>query len=330
MIQFHRYSAIDADRQAAIDARMYLWGRIPEKEILERLPKELPKNWFYRQEIVCCLGRHLAFKKYDIDEKEWELCRGLVHYKDSIYVDFTEKRELYYQPRNSGLFSVIENIIVADFYAAQLNHHLVIVGDGGWWNYDEEFSAIFPYKVKYGNRPTISFEKMRDEIFHADIETMTQFHTFKQDSYKKIYTSVNKFIDAGEWSLPCIFFFRGGDKLLTETILPPDDIILADLKAVSRREERRYITSDDYELANKIMGMDKDLINLTTKEQQGYHHVAGQKVSCLPILRNYVLLSNATETIACPSANLVNAAFWSREDKFIYPTSNPVYRYALI
>jgi hypothetical protein len=219
---------------------------------------------------------------------------------------------------------------VADFHAKKNGCNLVLVGEGGWWNYEEEFSAIFPYKVKYGNRPTISFEKMRDEIFHADIETMTQFHTFKQDSYKKIYTSVNKFIDAGEWSLPCIFFFRGGDKLLTETILPPDDIILADLKAVSRREERRYITSDDYELANKIMDMDKDLINLTTKEQQGYHHVAGQKVSCLPILRNYVLLANATESIACPSANLVNAAFWSREDKFIYPTSNPVYRYALI
>ena len=329
MIQFHRYSAIDADRQAAIDARMYLWGRMSEKEVLEKLPKELPKNWFYRQEIVCCLGRHLAFKKYDIDEKEWELCRGLIHYKDSIYVDFTEKRELYYQPRNSGLFSVIENIIVAEFYAAQLNHHLVIVGDGGWWNYDEEFSAIFPYKVKYGVKPNINFEAMRNNIFNAELTTINQFYTFKQNAYKDILRRVSKVVDVEDFP-SCLFFFRGGDKLLTETILPPDDVILADIKAASRRHKMTYLTSDDGELAKKIAAMDDSIISLVMDKKQGYHHVPGQKISCIPILQNYVMLATCEESISCPSANLVNAAHWSRDTEFIYPTFNPVYRYALI
>ena len=329
MIQFHRYSAIDADRQAAIDARMYLWGRMSEKEVLEKLPKELPKNWFYRQEIVCCLGRHLAFKKYDIDEKEWELCRGLIHYKDSIYVDFTEKRELYYQPRNSGLFSVIENIIVAEFYAAQLNHHLVIVGDGGWWNYDEEFSAIFPYKVKYGVKPNINFEAMRNNIFNAELTTINQFYTFKQNAYKDILRRVSKVVDVADFP-SCLFFFRGGDKLLTETILPPDDVILADIKAASRRHKMTYLTSDDGELAKKIAAMDDSIISLVLDKKQGYHHVPGQKISCIPILQNYVMLATCEESISCPSANLVNAAHWSRDAEFIYPTFNPVYRYALI
>ena len=329
MIQFHRYSAIDADRQAAIDARMYLWGRMSEKEVLEKLPKELPKNWFYRQEIVCCLGRHLAFKKYDIDEKEWELCRGLIHYKDSIYVDFMEKRELYYQPRNSGLFSVIENIIVAEFYAAQLNHNVVIVGDGNWWNYDEEFSAIFPYKVKYGVKPNIDFEAMRNNIFNADLTTINQFYTFKQNAYKDILRRVSKVVDVEDFP-SCLFFFRGGDKLLTETILPPDDVILADIKAASRRHKMTYLTSDDGELAKKIAAMDDSIISLVMDKKQGYHHVPGQKISCIPILQNYVMLATCEESISCPSANLVNAAHWSRNTEFIYPTFNPVYRYALI
>ena len=140
--------------------------------------------------------------------------------------------EVYYQPRNSGLFSVIENIIVADFHARKNNKKLVLVGEGGWWNYDEEFSAIFPYEVRYGNRPMLSFEKIRDSIFNADIEEMSMFHTFKQKSYKNIYKSVCKFMDIGKVPLSCLFFYRGGDKLLTETVLPPDDIIEQDLWSV--------------------------------------------------------------------------------------------------
>lgn len=333
MIQFHRYSAIDADRQAAIDARMYLWNRLTDDEVLTRLPDELPKNWFYQQEIVSCIGRSLAWKKYQIDEEHYQLCRGLK--SREVEMPYSEKyahlaEEVYYQPRNSGLFSVIENIIVADFHARKNNRKLVLVGEGGWWNYEEEFSAIFPYEVRYSNRNMLSFEKMREDIFNADIEEMSMFHTFKQKSYKNIYQSVCKFMEAGEWNLSCLFFFRGGDKLLTETILPPDDVIRTDLKDVARRHERRHIISDDYELSKKILDMDNDLINLTQMSQNGYHHVPGKKISCLPILKNYVLLANATEAIACPSANLANAAFWSKDAQFIYPTSNPVYRYALI
>jgi len=330
MIQFHRYSEIDADRQAAIDARMYLWGRMSEKDILEKLPKELPKNWFYKQEIVCCLGRHLAWVKYGVEEREWELCRGLIHYGETIFANNPESRELYYQPRNSGLFSVIENIIAADFYATQLNHNLVIVGDGGWWNYDEEFSAIFPYKVKYGVKPNINFEAMRNNIFNADSETLNQFYTFKASSYCRILKAVDKVIGGSAGDELCLFFFRGGDKLLTETILPPDDVIMADLKASGRRHKMRYLISDDIKLSQKIIALDESVINMTTVNNNGYHHVPGQKVSCMPILKNYVMLATCEESISCPSANLVNAAHWSRDTEFIHQTFNPVYRYALI
>ena len=330
MIQFHRYSEIDADRQAAIDARMYLWGRMSEKDLLEKLPIELPKNWFYRQEIVCCLGRNLAFRKYDIDEKEWELCRGLVHSIDSIWNRDFNKADIYYQPRNSGLFSVIENIIVAAFYAEQINKNLVIAGEGNWWNYDEEFSAIFPYKVKYGVTPNVNFDTVRKNIFEADLTTINQFYTFKRDSYKEILKSVLKVIDCPDIEDKCLFFFRGGDKLLTETILPPDDIILADIKAAARRHRMTYLLSDDGEIARKISLMDDSIVSMVHDKKQGYHHVPGQKVSCIPILKNYVMLATCEESISCPSANLVNAAHWSRDTEFIHQTFNPVYRYALL
>jgi hypothetical protein len=48
------------------------------------------------------------------------------------------------------------------------------------------------------------------------------------------------------------------------------------------------------------------------------------------ILSNFMTMVEAKENLSCPSANLVNAAQWSRIDRENYSLSNPVYRYLLI
>jgi hypothetical protein len=72
--------------------------------------------------------------------------------------------------------------------------------------------------------------------------------------------------------------------------------------------------------------------NITNFGHRGYRHRYGEKVSCLPILKNYLALIECEESLACPSANLVNAANWTRWDNFAFNfnTINPVYRYVLI
>mgnify|MGYP003339650419 CR=1 FL=1 len=105
-----------------------------------------------------------------------------------------------------------------------------------------------------------------------------------------------------------------------------------DVAALARRVPRRFVLSDDYVLAERIVDKDDAVTNITPFGHRGYRHRYGEKVSCLPILKNYLALVDSQESLACPSANLVNAANWSRWDNFTFNsnTINPVYRYVLI
>ena len=110
MIQFHKYAppTEDADRLAAIAARRYLWG---DKKALDSVPDTLPKNFFYKQEIVGCLGLELSHEKFGITYDQFKLYSGFQNYTAEL-PSFIPKGEMVYQPRNSGFFSVMENIVV--------------------------------------------------------------------------------------------------------------------------------------------------------------------------------------------------------------------------
>jgi len=334
MIQFHRYSPVDADRQAAIYARRYLWGEFAESEIIKLLPQELPNNWLLKQEIVCCLGLQLAYMKYKIDERAYKFYQGIPKYE--FVSRYESEGEIVYRPRNSGLFSVIENIIVAAFYAYKNKKKFVIDGNGDWWNYKEDFSSIFGkrFHVRHDAKPNVDFDKMRQDIFEADEATLNSYMNLKIRLYEDIASCIREYLNYEEPDRSCVFFVRGGDKLMTETILPPKHTYKTDMTNAGRRHTHKYLLSDDYELAKSISALgggydhNRLIFNITPIDQKGYVH--GQVVSCLPILTNYMMLINCEESVSCPSANLVNAAHWTRKDEFIHQTYNPVYRYALI
>jgi hypothetical protein len=48
------------------------------------------------------------------------------------------------------------------------------------------------------------------------------------------------------------------------------------------------------------------------------------------ILGNYLSMVEAKINMSCPSANIVNAAQWTRNDDENWSQANPVYRYLLI
>lgn len=127
-----------------------------------------------------------------------------------------------------------------------------------------------------------------------------------------------------------VMFVRGGDKLMAETILPPKDNLQAELEWMARRCSSRVILSDDKDLAEQICQIDPYVINGADQIAGGYHHKPGQKVSCLPIINNYLKMVEAKENMSCPSANIVNAAQWSRCETENYSISNPVFRYLLL
>lgn len=337
MIQFNKYSdpAGDAERLAAIAARRYLWG---DRKELDAIPNKLPKNFFYKQEVVACLGLELSHEKFGITYEQFKLYSGFPHYAIEM-PSFIPKGEMVYQPRNSGFFSVIENIVVASFVAAMNEKTLVLDGTYDWWGYTEPFQKIFPH-IKVVDRlsdspQAVHFESMREAIFNADDKLMHMFMAFKEQFYREVRTAIDNFYDGDHYSVAntAVVYVRAGDKLQTETIEPPPHSLIKDLYDLSRRSLKTFILSDDHEYAEKVRRLGTgNTRNITPVLAEGYHHDYGGKVSCMHILKNYIALANCKESVSCPSANLVNAAHWTRGygSDFNPNCYNPVYRYALI
>ena len=338
MIQFNRYSPADNDpaRLAAINARKHLWGQNPLCDV----PPLKKMNYFYKQEIVACLGMELACLHYKLTDQEYFMYLGFTHDDDELH-SYVPQGTMLYQPRDSGFFSVIENLIVAKYVARINNKQLIVDNTYDWWGYEEPFGDIFREFTLVDRVPAspqaIHFESMRNFIFTATNETMEEFYKFKIQMYKKILRDIRWFYRRDEVynvDRAGVIFLRGGDKLEAETILPPMELLMRDVHNLSRRVSRRLVLSDDYVLAERIVDQDDGVTNITPFGQRGYRHRYGEKVSCMPILKNYIALVDCTESLACPSANLVNAAHWSRPEgmslAFDYNTINPVYRYALI
>jgi hypothetical protein len=339
MIQFNRYTPADTDpaRLAAINARQYLWGQAP---LADLPPLHQVKNHFYKQEIVSCLGMELACDYYKLNIEQYHTYLGFLEGGDAhaITLPYIPDGSIIYQPRNSGFFSVIENMIVAAYVARINNKELLIDNTYAWWDYKEPFDDIFRTTFTLvdrlpANPQAVHFESMREFIFTASPTHIDQFSQFKAQMYGKVEREINRYykdetynvLDAG------LIFLRGGDKLVAETVMPPMDLLMKDIAALARRVPRRLVLSDDYVLAERIVEKDDAVKNITPFGHRGYHHQYGEKVSCLPILKNYLALIECEESLACPSANLVNAANWTRYNStFNFNTINPVYRYVLI
>lgn len=339
MIQFNRYTPADNDsaRLAAINARQYLWG---QAYLTDLPPLHHVKNYFYKQEIVSCLGMELACAHYNISNEQYHKYVGVSFDSNPLFnLPYIPAGSMVYQPRNSGFFSVIENMIVAAFVARMNNKELLIDNTYAWWDYKEPFNDIFRSTFTLTdklpvNPEAIHFESMRNFIFSATPAVIDQFCQFKVFMYGKIEREIKRYYTGDKYNVEDagLIFLRGGDKLEAETILPPMELITKDVDALARRVSRRLVLSDDYVLAERIVDKDDAVINITPFGHRGYRHRYGEKVSCLPILKNYLALLECEESLACPSANLVNAANWTRWENFTFNfnTINPVYRYVLI
>ena len=205
---------------------------------------------------------------------------------------------------------------------------------GNWWSFDEPFEDIFGDTFSYtkeGILPQINFDAMR-KIWMTPLDTIASLlSNMKAERYSAIYQAIGAYAPEVKGMDNCgVMFVRGGDKLMTETILPPMTLLRKDLKLMERLCQSRYILSDDQALGERVAALDPFVIDLSHKVQGGYHHQPGRKVSCMNILGNYLAMVEAKMNMSCPSANLVNAAQWTRNDDENWSAANPVYRYLLI
>jgi len=318
------------DRMAAILARMAYWGGFEWEEIDPYLPDQLPRNFLLKQEIVGCLGFERAARRYQIDEDQYYLYQGFA--RQTITPGGRAFHgHVSYRPRNSGLFSIIENIIAAAIDAELRGFQLRVDLSGNWWSYDEPFEEIFAdvFEFTKGDLPMVVFEDMRERMLNLPDEMAAEYADLKEGWYREVAYAINTYAGSEYPDDVGTMFLRGGDKLRTETILPPLRTILNDLDWMSRFVRERHLLSDDPTLATTI----KSCMNVVDRSDQlpgGYHHLPNRKVSCIPILEHFVAMTEAKYNFSCPSANLVNAANWSRMDAENISRSNPVWRYLLI
>lgn len=319
------------ERLPAVAARLFFWGKVSWNTIEKMMPAELPKNFFYKQELVGCLGFERSARKWGITEDQWVLYQGLHEW---FHTAQKAGEPVCYRPRSSGFFSVIENIVAAHIIAELEGKQLMIDLSGGWWGYDEPFEDIFGDLFEYtkeGILPQVSFDGMRHVWLNADDDKAAALSRMKASLYNNIWQRISRYVQVPtNVDAVGVMFVRGGDKLQTETILPPMGLISRDLHWMARRCDQRYVLSDDKRIGEIVSSLDAFAINKSTQVEGGYHHIPGRKVSCMNILSNYLMMVEAKENMSCPSANLVNAAQWSRNEKENYSLSIPVYRYLLI
>ena len=322
------------DRLPCVAARMFYWGKVSWNTIEKMMPARLPSNLLYKQEMVGCLGFAKAASKWGITEDQWNLYQGFSPDYYSYQPLPSTAKVVSYQPRNSGFFSVIENIIAAQIMAHFEGNKLVIDLTGNWWCYEESFEDIFGDTFEYtkdGTLPQMRFELMRHRLQNTNDDFAWCYMDMKKIWYNQIFIDISHYISCPDVMVSAgVMFVRGGDKLQTETILPPMKFLLRDLKWMARRCDDRFVLSDDKHVGEAVAALDSFVLNRSNQVEGGYHHTYGKKVSCLNILRNYLTMVEAKENMSCPSTNLVNAAQWTRNDQDNYSLSNPVYRYLLI
>lgn len=318
-------------RLGAIAARFAFWGAVDWDDIDDMLPEELPKNFWYAQEIAGCMGFERANRLWHVEEDDWYTLQG---FADDIVAPGAGAIHGYisYQPPNSGFFSVIENIVAAHIIAEQDGYNLKVDLSGNWWTYDEPFESIFEDVFEFcnGGLPIMRFQHMRQRFFDADLNQAQEMMRRKKGWYNEVYFAISDYAGSPTESDVGTLFVRGGDKLKTETILPPMHTYRKELDWLRRLCRRRVLLSDDPHLASIVQGLDFQIINRANQLESGYHHHPQVIQTSISIMHNYLAMVEAKHNFSCPSANLVNAAQWSREDSDNYSLTNPVYRYLLI
>jgi hypothetical protein len=319
-------------RIAAIAARLHFWGVLGWDEIKDMIPQEIPRHYWYAQEIGGCLGYEQTCRQWQVTEDEWYLLQG---YSDDVISPWAHAAHGYvmYRPPSAGFFSVIENIVAACMLADRDGYALKVDLSGNWWAYDEPFEELFENTFEFcnGGLPMLRFESMRKHYFDIGIYDARILMNMKLGWYNQIYLEIVGSVGTGSVEDDCgTMFLRGGDKLQTETILPPTHILLKELTWMKRHCRQRVILSDDPMLGQMIKARDPDVLDRSNQLPGGYHHLPQRKQSCIPLLQNYLAMVEAKHNFSCPSANLANAAQWSRNDDDNYSSSNPVGRYLLI
>lgn len=334
-----------------IYVRMFYWGYISYDEALIDLEKHLSTekfnafDAFERTEIATCLGPRLTSILSSIDISEAKRYRECSSKSDLSSEELPDDEIWCYKPPPTGFFSVVENIVLAKFLCKLHRKTFRLDADfDKWWRYPVGFDELFEDVFQTGfslnmNVKYLTWDVARDIISRYDINTLHALSIFKLNEYKRIkYVLQNWLRKLGEEvsisKESAVYFIRGGDKLVFETMPTPTTVVEGDFDYILKKSDNFMVLSDDYMLANEFadrFGATK-IVNITERKCRGYFvNDVSTRDDVRTIVKNYMILSTVRYSMSCPSSNLTNSAHWSNEN--LAPLdlrSTPLLRYVFL
>jgi hypothetical protein len=345
-------SAKGVGKSVLILARLFFWGQVSSTFVLQALASKVTQssfeeaNVYEKQELFDCLGisplAQLIGTGFDFsslstawDDSDFSVNVDLVNPKpDETWT---------YIPPPTGFFSVIENIVLAQFFCKINNKVFRLDTQHNWWRYPVPFLQLFQntsspeFNVNLPSGKYVMWDTLRYYFRHINPSVFGLLKSFKIQQYARIKRALSHYLDdidlrARPAPEECIVFIRGGDKVQLETISAPSELLLSDIEALRQRRISVRVLSDDYGLADTLvqsLGLGEGA-NLTASSRTGYHLQNGHSLDDVhTIINNFLVLSNAKYSLGCPSSNLVNSAHWSNRilDDSFKPRSIPCLRY---
>ena len=320
-----------------VAVRLYYWKYINHDELRALLDERLDlvnftnADLWEKQEIFHCLGSDFL-NTFFTWEHPWRILESYGTTQDYNFnsIDADWQNDWCYSPPPTGFFSVIENIIIAKFFFSLHKRKFRISPPENWWRYPIDFYSIFEKFCP--NDPSglddiryISWKDIRDNFRYLHPSYYEILKKYKVDQYSEVKSLIKIFISnrAKEYSFnfpdhvnSCIYFVRGGDKTVLETIDMPSELLMLDLVEAQEKYKKIAILSDDYIIAQDIVNKfgNSSIYNITDKNKNGYYiNKLHSSADVFAILNNYLLLSETIMSLSCPSSNLVNSAHWSNE-----------------
>ncbi len=299
-----------------------------QPSLASHLEKAIPH--FAQQEIFSLLGEEFFSSNPSFVRSPLTLARAINHLAVSSNTPLPpltaphQGNPIYFAPVFSGFFSIIENLLLMDFFSRLAGGHLVLSPEQFWWGYEVRFSEIFPSLFQIADpsqTERISWftrDGAADWLQSQTPELQFEFFKFKCAQYNLISDHCAKFLERLgvsqlDYNSSSVLFLRGGDKFSQETVPFPDSLVTFELGRLSSLGDGVQVLSDEFNMAQELQNRFPGVQNISRQSMQG-HTLLGNRnrQDVIEILQNFLFLSNSRVAAGCPSSNLMNAANQAR------------------